>query len=100
MQYKILCTNEGHDIELKPATEDEPTWKPLPENSSVEYAEHAALFEKSPMVCRHWMPTDRWCLESNCGFLHPENKPNALAPKGGSKSIALSGCMSGDLMLC
>jgi len=86
--------DEGSDGVLKPR-EDESTWTPLPESSSVGEAEHTADFEKSTMVCRHWK-SKGWCrLESNCKFLHPENKRGVSAPKGGSKSSALSGCMSG-----
>lgn len=73
----------------------ESSWKPLPETSGTEEAEHAADCEKSTMVCRHWK-SKGWCrLESNCKFLHPENKRGVSAPKGGSKSSAISGCMSG-----
>jgi len=91
--------DEGSDIVLKPGTEDESIWTSLPENSCTEEAEPAADFEKSTMVCRHWK-SKGWCrLESNCKFLHPENKRGVTAPKGGNKSSALSGCMSGAEVL-
>jgi len=70
--------------------DDSPCWKALPDNNS-----EAADCDKSTMVCRHWK-SKGWCrLESNCKFLHPENKRGVSASKGGTKSSAVNGCMSG-----
>lgn len=77
-------------VVIKPDTEDDACWKALPDNNS-----EATDCDKSTMVCRHWK-SKGWCrLESNCKFLHPENKRGVSASKGGSKSSAINGCISG-----
>jgi len=62
--------------------------------ASSEKAEQSNDPEKSTMVCRHWK-SKGWCrLESNCKFLHPEQKRGITVPKGSSSSSAPSGGIS------
>merc|ERR1719324_965081 len=85
-----------------PASEDEPevvdgmTLQSSSEDLAVdEETNDAAEREKSTMVCRHWK-SKGWCrLESNCRFLHPENKRGVSAPKCGGNSSVISAGMNG-----
>lgn len=53
--------------------------------------------DKSSMVCRHWK-TKGWCrMESNCKFLHPENKRGIAAPNAGNRSSTNGGGISGTV---
>jgi len=82
--------DEGSDV-----VTNEMTLKSSSESHALDDEAGVADSEKSTMVCRHWK-SKGWCrLEENCKFLHPECKKGVSAPKGGSKSSAVSGTISG-----